>query len=362
MRFRTNWTIKWIGIALCVLMVSGVASAASPQQAPYVKKFSWGTFKLAPRIAAKVRSGQTLNVVMSSAGLSTPVYGPQFSYSFPRGITKSAKRYKIKLKGKMVGPVAFNTIEQINQIRSQIKSGQVDCLGLTVADAGFGPVINDAIKAGIPVFTTGGDEAKSRRFSTFQTDWTFEGKLAARTSVNFFKSKGVPLSTAALTSGGAATVFAQTRMKAFYAELQRLVPSIKFANTPSSALDTTFDPAATYSKVKAFLQGNSDIQLVYQTDIAGGTVDKVVNDLGLKGKTFVIGHNVDLSNLAGIKDGTQIATLDQDYLAQAQFPALACGAYLKSGKILPNTNVPTVINSANVDAARAVFVKTAQPK
>lgn len=361
MQFRASRKIRFVGVALCIIMVSGVASAATPQRPPYVKKFAWGTFKLAPRIAAKVQSGKQLTVVMSSGGLSTPVYGPQFSHGFPIGIKKAVKQYKINLKGKMIGPVTANSIEQINQMRSQIRSGQVDCLGLTVADVGFGPIINEAVKAGIPVFTTGGDEPKSRRFGTYQTDWTFEGKLAARTAVAFFKRKGITLSTAALTSGGAATVFAQTRMKAFYSELRRLVPSIKFQNTPSDALDTTFDPAATYSKVKAFLQGNSGVQLLYQTDIAGGTVDKVVNDLGLKGKTFVIGHNVDLSNLAGIKDGTQIATLDQNYLAQAQFPALACGAYLKTGKILPNTNVPTVITAANVDAAKALFLKTAQP-
>ena len=67
--------------------------------------------------------------------------------------------------------------------------------------------------------------------------------------------------------------------------------------------------------------------------------------LGCMACGLVIGHNVDLTNLAGIEDGTQIATLDQNYLAQAQFPALACADYLKTGKILPNTNVPIVIDS-----------------
>jgi len=362
MQSRVKYLYRVAGVVALACLLSGVAAAAVPQKPPYVKKFSWGTFKLAPRIAAKLQSGRPLNIVMSSAGLTTPVYGPQFSYSFPIGITKASKRYKLKLKGKMIGPVTASTIDQINQIRVQIKSKQVDCLGLTVADAGFAPVIDEAVKAGIPVFTTGGDEPKSRQFGTFKTDWTFEGKLAARTVVAFFKAKGVPLTTAAMTSGGAAYVFSQTRMKAFYSELKRLVPNIKFVNDPSSALDTTFDPAATYSKVKAFLEGNPGIQVLYQTDVEGGVLDKVVNDLGLKGKTYVIGHNVDLTNLAGIKDGTQIATLDQNYLAQAQFPASACAAYLKTGRILPNTNVPIVINAKNVDAAKALFVKTANPK
>lgn len=362
MQVRVNRLCGIVAVAALAGALAGVAAGATPQKAPYVKKFKWGTFKLAPRIAAKLQSGQTLNVVMSSAGLTTPVYGPQFSYSFPIGISKAAKQYKVKLKGKMVGPVTANTIEQINQIRAQIKAGQVDCLGLTVADAGFGPIIDQAVNSGIPVFTTGGDEPKSRQFGTFKTDWTFEGRLAARKVVAFFKAKGVPLTSAALTSGGASYVFSQIRMKAFYSELIKLVPDIKFANDPSSALDTTFDPAATYSKVKAFLEGNSDIQVLYQTDVLGGVLDKAVNDLGLRGKTYVIGHNVDLTNLAGIKDGTQIATLDQNYLAQAQFPALACADYLKTGRILPNTNVPIVIDSTNVDAAKALFIKTANPK
>jgi ABC-type sugar transport system substrate-binding protein len=362
MKIGLGRTAHGVIIAVCVALIAGVASAATPQTAPYVKKFKWGTFKLSPRVATKLQQKKTLNVVLSVNGTATPVYGPQYAYGFPLGIAAASKKYKLPLKGKIIGPVQSNPAEQINQLLSSIKSKQIDCLGLTVSDAGFAPVINAAVKAGIPVFTTGADEPKSRRFSAFQTDWTFEGKVAARETVAFFKAKGIPLKTAALTSGGAATVFAQTRMKAYYSELKKLVPDIKFLNTPENALDTTFDPAATYSAVRAFLQGNQDVQALYQTDIAGGVLDKAVNDVGLKGKTFVIGHNVDLSNLAGIADGTQIATLDQNYLAQSQFPALACAAYLKNGKVLPNTNVPAVIKASNVDAAKATFIKTTQPK
>lgn len=336
-------------------------AAEAPKEPPYVKEFPWGTFELAPRIAEKLMNGEELNVVNSSAGLSAPIYGPQFSYAFPLGIEEANDTYSVRVVGKEIGPAVPDVVEQADQIRALLQAGQIDCLGLTVSDAGLAPVINQAIDAGVPVFTTSGDEPASNRFGTFATDKEAEGRLAAQTTVDFFEAKDIPLETVALTSGGATTPFAQERMKGFYDELMELVPDVEFLNTPDNALDTTFDPAETYSKVKAFVQGNPDVQVLYQTDIAGGTLDRVVNDLGRKGEVYVIGHNVDQSTLVGIADGTQIATLDQNYLLQAKFPALACAAYFDTGEILPNDNVSTVIDADNVAEAQEVLKMTTEP-
>lgn len=351
-------TVKVAVLLVAVGVVAGVGVAATPKK-PFVAKFSWGTFHLAPRIAAKVRSHKKLQVVFSINGTATPVYGPQYEYAFPRAIAAANKKYKVNLSGKIIGPVQSDPTTQINQLESAIASGQVDCLALTPATSGFNAVVNKAVAAGIPVFTAGSDADGSHRFSTFKTDWPAEGKVAARTAAAFFTQHNIPLKYAALASGGATTQFAQERMTGFYNELRKLIPNVQFLNTPADALNTSFDPAATYSATLAYLQGHPNVQLIYQTDIAGGVTDKAVNDAGLKGKAYVIGHNVDLQTLSGIADGTAIATLDQNYIAQASFPAQACAAYFSKGKILPNTNVDTVITAKNVAAATALFKKTA---
>ena len=49
--------------------------------------------------------------------------------------------------------------------------------------------------------------------------------------------------------------------------------------------------------------------------------------------------------------------LDQQWGEQAGFGALACAEFLKNGKILPNTQELKPVTKANVDEARAEFMK-----
>jgi ribose transport system substrate-binding protein len=52
--------------------------------------------------------------------------------------------------------------------------------------------------------------------------------------------------------------------------------------------------------------------------------------------------------LAAIKSGGQIALFDQNWPQQAAFGAIACATFMKTGKILPNTQQLTVITKANL--------------
>ena len=95
--------------------------------------------------------------------------------------------------------------------------------------------------------------------------------------------------------------------------------------------------------------------VVYQTDTGAATVNKVITDLGLQGKTYSVGHNVSEEIIDAIANGLQIATLSQDYPAQAGFAGRACGAFLDSGEVLPNSNEPELIDSTNWEAALEAF-------
>jgi ABC-type sugar transport system substrate-binding protein len=176
--------------------------------------------------------------------------------------------------------------------------------------------------------------------------------------VDFFENAGVELKKVAMTSGAVDQLWAQTRMQAFEAELKKLVPGVEFVNSADSALMTGFSPTDVYSKVSAFLTGNSDVQVVYQTDTGAATVNKVIEDLGFKGKTFSVGHNVSEAIIDGIAKGFQIATLSQDYPAQAGFAGHACGAFLATGEVLPNGNEPELIDTTNHEEALAAFLES----
>jgi ribose transport system substrate-binding protein len=165
-------------------------------------KFSWGTFKLAPRIANKLQNNEPLNILFSMEGKTIPIYGPQYLYNFPKGIAQAQDDWGLQLKGKLIGPVQFNSNEQIAQVRSELATGQWDCLVIEPGSLdAFAPVINKAVDSGIPVFTTGTDVPRSKRFGTFHTDWVYEGGLDARTAVAYLKKKGIPLKAAYMSTG-----------------------------------------------------------------------------------------------------------------------------------------------------------------
>ena len=343
---------------------SGPNDSAAPSPAagggegsPYEYEAEWGTFTLSDSISSKLESDEPINIVLSMQGQTTPIYGPQYAYGFPIGIEDAEKEYGITAKGQLIGPDAGgDNALQVSQIESLAQAGQIDCLALDGGgDPAFVRVIDRLIEDGVPVFTTGTDLTDSKRLGTFHTDWEYEGQLDAKATADFFEAKGEELTTVAMTTGAIDQLWAQTRMKAFEAELKELVPGVTFVNSADSALMTGFSPTDVYAKVNAFLTGNPDVQVVYQTDTGAATVNKAITDLGREGKTYSVGHNVSEEIIDGIANGLQIATLSQDYPAQAAFAGRACGAFLGSGEVLPNENEPELIDTTNWEEALERF-------
>jgi ABC-type sugar transport system substrate-binding protein len=219
----------------------------------------------------------------------------------------------------------------------------------------FAPLIDQAVESGIPVFTTNTDVEGSKRFGTYHTDWDKEGRQAAQAVSDFFTEKGVELKSVMLTTGAVDQPWAQDRMNGFKEELESLVPGVKFENSPSDALNTGFDAGQVYSQVRAFLQGHPDVQVVYQTDVNAGAVNKAIADLKRSETTWSAGHNVSEETLDSIEGGAQIVTIDQQFPAQAGWAAHACAAYLATGEILPNDNEAAVVTAGNIDESRAAF-------
>ena len=53
--------------------------------APFEVKRDWGTFKLADRIAAKVKAGEPINYVFSYQASGIPLFSPQYKAGFDMG-------------------------------------------------------------------------------------------------------------------------------------------------------------------------------------------------------------------------------------------------------------------------------------
>ncbi|MEQ1768617.1 MAG: substrate-binding domain-containing protein [Devosia sp.] len=343
-------------VAACsIIALLAVTSAAQAQpKPPTTTDLEWGTFTLSPAIAERVTSGQPLRVVLSMEGPAIPVFGPQYMFGFGEGVKVAEKLSGVPIEGKFIGPTPPNMNEQIAQVRSLAAANQLDCLSLEGGGAPtWIPIIKDLTDKGIPVFTVGEDIEGSQRLGTFHTDWALEGRMAAGAVVEYFKANNIELKSLALASSVPDQPFARTRMTAFRDEIKALVPTATFENEPANAINGTFDPAATYSAIKAFLTGHAAVQVVYHTDINSGVVDKIITDTGAKGKMFAIGHNVSDEVLAAIKSGVQIGTIDQNYPSQSEWAATVCSTYLTTGDILPNTNEPVLVTAANADESLA---------
>lgn len=336
------------------------ASAAYAQATPPTSTtLDWGTFTLSPAIAERVKSGQPLRIVLSMEGPAIPVFGPQYMFGFDAGVKVAQEKSGVPIEGKFTGPTPANMNEQIAQVRSLAAANQLDCLSLEGGGAPtWIPIIKDLTDKGIPVFTVGEDIDGSQRLGTFHTDWALEGRMAADAVVDYFKANNLELKSLALASSVPDQPFAQTRMTAFRDEILSKAPGATFENEPSNAINGSFDPAATYSAIKAFITGHPAVQVVYHTDVNSGVVDKIIADTGAQGKMFAIGHNVSDETLAAIKDGRQIGTIDQNYPSQSEWAATVCSTYLTTGEILPNTNEPLLVTATNADESLANLKKT----
>ncbi len=171
------------------------------------------------------------------------------------------------------------------------------------------------------------------------------------------KETGQDLKVFAVSGGDPTQNWAQGRMQGFIDGIKEAIPDATFLNDASSALTTSYDPAATYDAYKAFIQGNPTVQVIQNVDIGAEHAARAIADSGNTGKIFALGWNVSIGQLDAIEAGTQIVALDQQWGEQAGFGALACAEFLANGVILPNSQELKPVTKANVDAAREEFMQ-----
>jgi ABC-type sugar transport system substrate-binding protein len=338
---------------LTSLVLAAVSGAASGP--PWkVKLRHGGTFTLSSSITDKVKAHKTINYVFSYQSCSIQGFSPQYQAGYKAGLGAGNKIYPIN--GKIICPTSsqpdVNT--QLNQIRALLTTNQIDCLSIEPpTSTSTAPIVQQALKQGIPVFTVGlttfGNE-----FTNFTQVPQKEGATAAAAVLQYMKAHKLHFKTFAVSGGDPTQYWAQNRAKGFRLAITKAIPGAKFVTTEKNMLSTTYDPGKTYDTFKAFLSGaGKNVDVIENVDIGAGYAAQAVKDLGRAGKTFTVGWNVIPNEIAALKNGTQIALFDQNWPAQAAFGAVACATFLKTGKVLPNTQQLTVITKGNLKQAQA---------
>jgi ribose transport system substrate-binding protein len=354
---RSTWRRRALAVvslgALASLALATVSGAAGGP--PWkVKLRHGGTFTLSNSITDKVKAHKAINYVFSYQSCSIQGFSPQYQAGYKAGLGAGNKIYP--LKGKIICPTSsqpdVNT--QLNQIRALLTTNAIDCLSIEPpTSTSTAPIVAQALKQGIPVFTVGlttfGDE-----FTNFTQVPQKEGETAAASVLQYMKAHKLHFKTFAVSGGDPTQYWAQNRAKGFRLAIAKAIPGAKFVTTEKNMLSTTYDPGKTYDAFKAFLSGaGKNVDVIENVDIGAGYAAQAVKDLGRSGKTFTVGWNVIPNEIAALKNGTQIALFDQNWPAQAAFGAVACATFLKTGKVLPNTQRLTIITKGNLKQAQA---------
>src|ERR1700691_5642620 len=96
--------------------------------APFEVKRDWGTFKLADRIAAKVKAGEKINYVFSYQASGIPLFSPQFAAGFETGCKLGNAIYPLDCAS--IAPVQTDANQQISQIEAELAAGEIDCISI----------------------------------------------------------------------------------------------------------------------------------------------------------------------------------------------------------------------------------------
>jgi ABC-type sugar transport system substrate-binding protein len=351
-RKRLRVAVALAALASLAYTAAVGAHASGPNWTVKLKNGS--TFTLASSIQAKVNAGKPINYVFSYGSCSIQGFSSQYQSGYDASIPAASKIYQVK--GTRLCPPAtqqdVNT--QINQIQARLNVNQVDCLAIEPqGSTSMDPLVEATLKKGIPVFTVGLTTFGSE-FTNFTQVPFQEGETAAATVVSYMKAHNLHFTTFGTSGGDPTQYWAQNRAKGFVAGIKKAIPSATFVTTEKNMLNTSYDPGKTYDTFKAFFSGaGKNVQVMENVDIGAGFAAQAIKDLGRSGKAFSVGWNVIPNEIAALKNGTQIALFDQNWPQQAAFGAIACAEFMKTGKVLPNTQHLTVITKANLASAQA---------
>jgi ribose transport system substrate-binding protein len=358
---KSNWSLSvaTVALATAVGLTGALAQSAMSQipssgekvaGAPFEVKRDWGTFKLADRIAAKVKAGQKINYVFSYQASGIPLFSPQYAAGFAAGCKMGNAIYPLDCAA--IAPVQTDPNQQVAQIEAKLAAGEIDCMGIEPSTSdSTTAIVNKLMDQGIPVFTSG-VTSRGHEFTNFTQIPQLEGETAGKIVLDWMKANNKDLKVFAVSGGDPTQFWAQGRMKGFHEAIMKAIPDAKFVTTEANGLNVSYDPGQTYDSYRTFLAANPDVQVIENVDIGAEHADRAIKSLNKVGQVFTIGWNVSKGQLDGIEAGIQVAALDQRWPDQAAFGGPACAAFLKNGEILPNTQTLLPVMKDQVDAER----------
>jgi ABC-type sugar transport system substrate-binding protein len=261
----------WVGVLLAMFIVilaaaCGGGDADSAEPAPPPAESATLTFDLPngqefvlnEMTAAKVRNGDELNFAYVSFATTSPFWSP-----VKQGLADADAEYGVSTQ--FVGPEGPDAEEQVNLIRTLLRSGIDGLITVNPDPTTLGPVIDEAIAEGVPVFTSNIDAPDSSRIAFVGQELVDSGQAAGEEFIRALDQKRPGWQdeqiTAATIAGDPAASYAQDRFKGF-AEVLSGYPNIEVLELQNS----TYDPSEVFSVVDNIFKANPDSAGLYSAD------------------------------------------------------------------------------------------------
>lgn len=310
----------FLGLVLIGMVIISANSAKA--EAPFKVDFPWGSFELNKRVADKVKNKQAINFVLSIQTVSAIQLAAQQGAGIKKGAELMGNKYGVKINERLIGPLKTDPAAQIAEIQALLDANQIDVLAIQPPNQyGFEGTIEKAMKQGIPVFTDNSDAPKSIRISFIgpQDETGVTGEFVAEFVLKWAKEKKFTFTAIADTTGDDTAEWSQGRSRGFQSAIKEALPTVKIYGKPNqAAVVTGWDSADMYSRVKAFLIGQPDVNFLFNRDWGGAPIAQVIKDLGLDGKVYVMGFNVDEKILAVVGRSGLAAVCDQLTVGQGE--------------------------------------------
>ncbi len=299
------------------------------------KYFSAATsFQLADRIKAKLAKGEQLVIRVSYHDVSN-----EFAPSIKTGVDKAAA--DLGVDAVMVGPTGPDADKQVAELESLIESG-VDGLAISsVSTDALAPIIDKALKAGIPVVTFNTDNPASQRLAFAGQDLVGSGRIAGDLMADKLGGKGKVI----ITTLDAAAQWSLDREKGAREALAKY-PGI----TVVSTVNTGTEPQQIYAAIENAMLANPDVNGILSmeccsTPAAGDWVDRN----GQKGKVTIVGFDLLPKTLQYIKSGVIAATIGQGPEKQGYEAVRLLVEAINGNPVVSVDTGAEIVDSSNID-------------
>ena len=300
-------------------------------------------FDLAPRIQAKLDSGEPLVIRVSYHDVSN-----EFAPFIRQGVEQAAA--ELGVDAQFVGPVGADADAQIAEIETLLDS--IDGLAVSsVSTDALAPIIDRALEMGIPVVTYNTDNPESNRLAFAGQDLVQSGREAGSVMCDLLGGQGTVL----ITTLDAAAQWSIDRETGARESLEACGVTI------TATINTGTEPTEIYSTIENAMLANPNVDGIVSleccsTPAAGEYM--VRNDM--VGDVVIVGFDLLDQTVQLVQDGAIAATIDQAPVRQG-FEAVNLLVRFLNGETITNIDTGVGIYTAD-NIAEALEPAMARPK